>query len=174
MILMQDTRASARVWMDANIPEGSTIFIEGHRTTLSKATVPLQNTAENIKESIEYYRGTEELGRVKYFQTLLKVQQGRTFDLLGVQPDELQDLQHYKDIGVQYFVLRPEAYRDSRVRFAWDDLVKEIRVDPDLQLLKRFESLPGADRSPVIEIYRVNSNVGEDQTAEVTVHSEVE
>jgi 4-amino-4-deoxy-L-arabinose transferase-like glycosyltransferase len=174
MILMQDTRASAREWMDANIPEGSTIFIEGHRTTLSKATVPLQNTTENIEESIEYYRGTGELGRVRYFQTLLKVQKGRTFDLLGVQPDDLQDLQDYKDIGVQYFVLRPEDYRDSRVRFAWDDLVKEIRVDPDLELLKRFEPLPGADRSPVIEVYRVNSNVREDRAAEVSVRSEVE
>ena len=167
ILLMEDTRATAKEWIDANIPEGSKIFIEGHRTRASGSTVPLQNSVENIQESIEYYRGSNP-GRVKYFQTLLKVQSGATYDLLGVGPWELQELQYYKDLGVQYLILRPEAYPGSRVRYEWENFVDDIRADPDVDLVKRFEPLAGAERAPTIEVYRVNSNVAGSQPAEVT------
>jgi hypothetical protein len=105
---------------------------------------------------------------VKYFQTLLKVQSGATYDLLGVGPWELQELQYYKDLGVQYLILRPEAYPGSRVRYEWENFVDDIRADPDVDLVKRFEPLAGAERAPTIEVYRVNSNVAGSQPAEVT------
>ena len=155
-LLKKDTRAIAREWFDANIPSGSRVFIEGHRTTITNATIPLQNSAENIKESIDYYRDTEP-GRAKYFRMALNVLSGSTYDLVGVAPDELQDLQYYKKIGIQYFVLRPDKYIGSRLQFEWTKLVEDIRADPEIELIKRFEpSNETSARSPLIEIYRVN------------------
>ena len=154
-LLQKDTRAVAFEWIEENIPAGARIFIEGNRTTLTNATVPLKNSAENIKESIEFYRGREP-GRVKYFQTLLKVQTGKTYDLVGVRPFDLQALQAYKEAGVEYFVLRPMAYPGSRVQFHWEDFVEDIRSDPDLELIQRFEPDPASAPGPVIEIYRVD------------------
>jgi hypothetical protein len=156
-IVQEDTRAIARQWFDANVPEGSKVFIEGHRTTLTNSTVPLQNSAENLRSSIEYYRDREP-GKAKYFQMALKVLSGKTYDLFGVQPADLEELQHYKDIGIQYFVLRPDAYPGSRTQFAWEDFVEDIRSDPDIELLQRFEPDPDSRPGPLIEIYRINSN----------------
>ena len=159
-LLKKDTRAIAREWFDANIPSGSRVFIEGSRTTVTNATIPLQNSAENLKASIDYYRDTEP-GRAKYFRMVLNVLSGATYDLVGVTADELQDLQYYKDTGVQYFVLRPDNYAGSRLKFEWPKLVEDIRADPEIELIKRFEpDETNAARSPLIEIYRVNSNIG--------------
>lgn len=158
-ILKKDTRAIAREWFDANIPAGSKVFIEGSRTVVSNATIPLQNSPENLKESIEYYRDRAP-GRAKYFRLALNSLSGETYDLLGVQPDEIRDLQYYKDLGVQYFVLRPASYEGSRLKYTWPELVQAIRADPDIELLRRFEPTEEHSwRSPLIEIYRVNSNV---------------
>jgi hypothetical protein len=154
----EDTRAEAKEWIEANIEEGARIFIEGHRTTLAKTTVPLQNSEENIRESIEYYRDRAP-GRARYFSIVLRTLSGKTYDLVGVAYDELQDLQYYKDMGVQYFVLRPEAYEGSRRKYAWPEFVEEIRRDPDIDMIQRFEADPGERPGPLIEIYRVSSNV---------------
>lgn len=158
-LLKVDTRAIAKEWFDANIREGSRVFIEGSRTAVSNATIPLQNSAKNLKASVEYYRNSQP-GRAKYFQLALKALSGKTYDLVGVQPHDLQDLQHYKEEGVQYFVLRPDKYPGSRLQYEWPKLVEDIRSDPDVELLKRFEPDDSTSaRSPLIEIYRVNSNI---------------
>jgi hypothetical protein len=158
-MLKPDTRAIAREWFDANIPPGSKVFIEGSRTAVSNATIPLQNSAENLKDSIEFYRDSEP-GRAKYFRMALKTLSGSSYDLVGVQGDDLRELQYYKDAGVQYFVLRPDKYGGSALRYHWPEIVEDIRSDPDIELVKRFEpSEATSGRSPLLEIYRVNSNV---------------
>jgi hypothetical protein len=158
LMTRQDTRAEAKEWVEANIEAGARIFIEGHRTTLTKATVPLQNSAENLRESIEYYRDREP-GKAKYFRMALRTLSGRTYDLVGVAHDELQSLQYYKDIGIQYFVLRPAAYEGSRQKYDWPRFVEEIRQDSDVVLIARFEADSEERPGPLIEIYRVTSNI---------------
>lgn len=159
VLLREDTRAIAREWFEANIPPGSKVFIEGSRTVVSNATIPLQNTEENLKESIEFYRDREP-GKAKYFRMALNVLSGPTYDLVGVSSWDLQDLQYYKDLGIQYFVLRPDRYDGSRNKYEWTDLVENLRSDPDVELIKRFEPTDDNSwRSPLLEIYRVNSNL---------------
>ena len=159
VLLRKDTRAIAREWFDANIPTGSKVFIEGSRTVVSNATIPLQNSAENLKNSIELYRDREP-GKAKYFRMALNAVSGPTYDLVGVQARDLRDLQYYKDLGVQYFVLRPDRYPGSRIKYEWTELVEALRSDPDVELIKRFEPTDETSwRSPLIEVYRVNSNL---------------
>ena len=104
-----DTRVLAKEWIHRNIPAGSSIFIEGPRTRVSPATVPLENSARKIQESIDYFL-PEEPGKARYFQMKLKVLSGITYDLELVQSFELQDISYYRSIGVKYMVLRPESY----------------------------------------------------------------
>lgn len=158
-LLKKDTREIAREWFDENIPTGSRVFIEGSRTVVSNATIPLQNSADNLRASIQMYKDSEP-GKAKYFRMNLNVLSGPTYDLMGVQPWDLQDLDWYKDAGIQYFVLRPNSYKNSRLRYQWTDLVDALRADPDVELIKRFvPTEENSWRSPLIEIYRVNSNL---------------
>lgn len=159
LMLKRDTRAVAKEWFDATIPAGARVLIEGSRTVVSNATIPLHNTAQNLKDSIEYYRDREP-GKAKYFSLALKALPQSTYDLVPVSTDNVRNLEYYKDIGVQYLVLRPGRYENSRLKYDWPDFVEAIRLDPDVELIKRFEPTESHSfRSPLIEIYRINSNV---------------
>jgi len=153
-----DTRTTAAAWVDENVKAGSRIFIEGTRTEPIQGTVPLQNSPENLLRSVENYKNTAP-GKARYFRMAIKVQSGKTYDLVTVRPVDLLDIAHYKSDGVQYFVLRPDAYEGSRVRFHWPKLLEDLRADPDVSLVKRFDTDDGLRPGPVVEIYRVNSNV---------------
>lgn len=168
LMLKIDTRAIAKEWFDENVPPGSKVLIEGSRTVVSNATIPLQNTAENLRESIEFYREREP-GKARYFRMALKTLPNTTYDLVPISFDNVRALQDYKNLGVQYLVLRPEEYRNSRLRYDWPDLVETIRRDPDVELIKRFEPTEeNSASSPVIEVYRVNSNIASSGQLQVT------
>jgi hypothetical protein len=152
-----DTRVLAKDWVDANIPPGSKIFIEGSRTHPSKSTIPLTNTEENIRASIDYFQDKEP-GKSKYFELELIVMTGNSYDLELVASTELQSLPYYKEIGVEYFVLRPGVHRGIRLKREWPDFIMEIRNDPNIVPIKSFQpnsvSVPG----PLIEIFQVNAD----------------
>ncbi|MGY8796257.1 MAG: glycosyltransferase family 39 protein, partial [Woeseiales bacterium] len=149
----KDTRAIAKEWFDAEIPYGSRVFIEGSRGSLYEGTVPLRNSAKNIESVIEFYRTTNP-GKARYFRMALKAATEESYDLYGVRPNELESLDHYKSIGIQYFILRPTFYGNSRLRRHWAELVREIRSDSDMKLLHNFESVPNVTPGPTIEIYQ--------------------
>jgi hypothetical protein len=150
-----DTRVLAKEWIHENIPPGSSIFIEGPRTRVSPATVPLENSAKKIQESIDYFLENEP-GKARYFQMKLKVLSGITYDLELVQSFDLQDIEHYRSIGVEYLVLRPDSYVGSRLRSQWADFVDEVRKDQDITMIRRFEPDDKETPGPVIEIYRID------------------
>jgi len=156
-IAQTDTRVLAKDWVDANIPPGSRIFIEGSRTHPSKSTIPLTNTAENIRASINYFR-EKEPGKSKYFELELEVMTGHSYDLELVASTELQSLPHYIEIGVEYFVLRPGVHTGIRLKRDWPDFIMDIRNDPNIIRIKSFQpdsvSVPG----PLIEIFQLNAD----------------
>ncbi len=153
---MLDTRAVAREWFDANIPQNSKVFIEGW-TNPANSTIPLKRSEENLRRSIAAVERTDP-GKAKYFRIELKVLSGKAYDLVIGKPMELEELAHYKRQRIQYFVLRPKAYPGSRIFFQWEDLVSAIRQDPDIQLIKSFDPEIESGPGPYIEIYRVLSN----------------
>lgn len=149
-----DTRVLARAWIDSNLPQGSRIFIEGARTQPYNATVPLQNSAENLRKSIARYE-TEEPGKALYYKLELKALSGSSYDLLLVSFDNLRDLEHYKDLGVEYFVLRPGVRAAIRPQAGWPEFIADVKKDPKIGLIKRFEPDERNTPGPVIEIYQL-------------------
>ena len=152
-----DTRAVAKQWFDANISGGSKVFIEGSRTRPTKGTIPLQNSAENIRASIDHFQVIEP-GKAKFFELELRTLSGNTYDLVTVASTDLQDLQYYKNLGVQYLVLRSNAYAGSRRQTHWQEFVTNVRSDPHIELIKNFTPIADSTPGPFIEIYRVNDN----------------
>jgi hypothetical protein len=86
----------------------------------------------------------------------LRVLSGVTYDLELVQSFELQDIQHYRSIGVEYLVLRPDNYAGSRLRSQWAAFVDDVRDDPGVTMVRRFEPDVIKTPGPVIEVYKVD------------------
>ncbi|MEX2123285.1 MAG: glycosyltransferase family 39 protein [Woeseia sp.] len=155
LLTQTDTRTLARNWFDENIPQGSRVMIEGLKIEPTKLTVPLQDTPENMRANIEYYKSREP-GKAKYLGFVLQVDIGNTYDLELVKPTELQSLEFYKNKGVEYLVIRPEAFASSRsMGQAGRDFLEDLQNDRDVSLLKSFRSDPRSRPGPDIDIYEV-------------------
>jgi len=158
LMAQKDTRAIANEWFEENVPAGATVFIEGTRTRTSESTIPLQNSAENIEVMIEQYRESEP-GKAKYFSIAMESMNGPTYNLILVRGAGLKDLQYYMDLGVDYFVLRPEVYEGSRRQYNWPKIVMQVRNDADVSMVKSFQPDPKSVPGPYIEIYRVRKQL---------------
>lgn len=160
LISHKDTRTFAKEWIEENIPEGSKILIEGSRTKVIRGTAPLQNHRENILKSIAKYRDMEP-GKAKYFELELDALSGITYDLVMIGPPlgasgvQLKSLRYYKEIGVKYLVLRPDMYVRHRKLKKFPYFVQNVREDPEVVLLKRFEPDSLNRPGPAIEIFQV-------------------
>ena len=151
--LQTDTRALAHAWFDEHVADGATVFIEGSRGNLYEGTVPLKNSPENIRDLVRFYKN-ENRGKARYFRMALQAVDGKTFDLVGVKADELETLDAYKQLGVEYFVLRSNAYAHSRIRSHWAAFVDAVRADDEIELVSRFSPEAGVTPGPYLEIYR--------------------
>jgi hypothetical protein len=158
LLTQTDTRKLAKEWFEANVPEGSKVMIEGLKIEPSRLTVPLQDTAANMRANIEYYR-TREPGKSKYLGFVLQVESPSTYDLELVKQTEVQSLDYYKKKGIKYFVIRPEAFRHSRrIGSAGRDFLDELQDDPDVILLKSFKADPKSRPGPDIDVYEARSD----------------
>lgn len=168
LLTRMDTRTIAKEWFEDNIPAGSRVVIEGQKIEPTRLTVPLQDTAENMRGNIRYYKSREP-GKAKYLDFKLQVQDGKSYDLMYVTQKSLQPLEVYKNAGEQYVVVRPEALALSRkVGLEGPDFLQALRNDPQVSLLKRFESDPATRPGPDIEIYRIEPNTAADEVAAAT------
>ncbi|MBA3562427.1 MAG: glycosyltransferase family 39 protein [Gammaproteobacteria bacterium] len=156
-----DTRTIAKEWIGENIPQGATVFIEGLKIEPTRLTVPLQDTMENMRDHIEFYE-TREPGKAKYLKYRLQAMSGSTYDLELVSPSELRahDLDHYKDMGIEYLVIRPEYFVESRkIAHVGLSFLDELEADPDVSLVRAFPPNPRDRPGPLIHVYRIDSNV---------------
>ena len=101
-------------------------------------------------------RDRNEPGKAKYWRMKLQVLPEQNYDLEIVQSSKLNELEHYLDKGVEYFVFRPDNYRGSRLRSSWPELVDDVRNSPNIRLIKRFAPNPNVSPGPLIEIYKVD------------------
>jgi len=158
LAVQKDTRTFAKEWFDRAVPAGSKVFIEGFEGHLYQGTVPLNFSKENLSLILDSHKGTDK-GKARYFQLAIKANRGKTFDLYSVSPAELQPLDYYKANEVEYFVIRPDRYSNSRMRRDWSQLLVELANDPDLVVIERFAPEDEKTPGPLIEVYR-NLGVG--------------
>jgi hypothetical protein len=159
LLTRTDTRTIAKEWFEENVPVGSKVFIEGLKIEPSRLTVPLQNSAENLRESLEYYRNRDP-GKVKYIEFNLQVMRDKSYDLELAKRSDLQSFAHYKAAGVEYLVIRPETFAYARrIGEAGPALLNDLRNDPDVTLIKSFRAEPTSRPGPDIDVYRIDSSL---------------
>jgi hypothetical protein len=159
LLTQDDTRTLAKEWFEENVPDGSKVLIEGLTIEPTRQTVPLHNSAENLKEIREYYKDVGDRGKVTYLDFKLQVIPDRTYDLELMKHEDLESFEHYKASGVQYMVARPESLEHSRKSGAAAvAFLDALRSDPDVSLMKSFRFDPQSRNGPDIDVYRIDSN----------------
>jgi hypothetical protein len=149
-----DTRTLAKRWIDANIPEGSHILIEGGKIAPSRETVPLSESPESLDRRIAYWI-SEDPRQARFLQIRRAVHTGAGYALEIVKPDTMEAFDEYVARGVEYFVVRPETLENSRrAGVASSRLLESLRSDNSTRLIKRFEEKPGVRPGPTIEVYQ--------------------
>jgi hypothetical protein len=151
-----DSRTQAKEWFEANVPAGSRVLIEGGKISTMRETVPLQDSREAMLRRIEYYRQVEPK-QAQYLELELAVHQGVGYDLELVRLESMESLDFYLAQGIEYFVLRPDAFQSDKRRAgsASAKLVTDLRTDSRVTLMKRFEGDSPTQIGPTIEVYHL-------------------
>ena len=157
-----DTRALAKEWFDRNVPQGSRVFIEGGKIAPVRSTVPLQDTAESIRQRIAYWR-VHEPKQAEFLTWKLLELQGPAFNLELVPLHQTAALQVYRKKGIEYFVLVPERYlQHRRHNTKSEQLLDGLRHAADIELVQTFRADVTKRPGPTIDIYRIerSNNTG--------------
>lgn len=150
-----DTRTLAKDWIDANIPVGSHILIEGGKIAPSRETVQLSESPASLDRRIEYWK-TEDPRQARFLEFKRAVHEGGGYELEIVKPDNFESFDAYVARGVRYFVLRPEALLGSRqAGTASVSLMERLRSEDSVRVIKVFDADPDVRRGPRIEIFQV-------------------
>lgn len=161
LLTQTDTRTLAKDWIEQHVPAGSKILIEGLKIKPVKGTAQLQDSAANLRRRIAYWRKVEPK-QAKYLQIELQVLSGTTYELELITLDDVQSLKFYEDRGVEYFVVRPEMFLESRRRQPGSRrLVEALRSDPQVVKLNEFREEPDRRPGPAIEIYKLVRSTGD-------------
>jgi hypothetical protein len=157
LLTQTDTRTLAKNWFDANVPPGSRVLIEGGKIAPSRETVPLRESAESLARRIAYWR-REDPRQARFLEAAMAGHPGGGYELKLVKVNALNSLEFYIADGVDYFVVRPRSFLESRRAVNSSVVVlNALRSDPRIELLKRFAEQPEVRPGPEIEIYRVRT-----------------
>jgi 4-amino-4-deoxy-L-arabinose transferase-like glycosyltransferase len=151
-----DNRAFAQQWIEANVPAGSTVLIEGARFAPNRTGVALEESVEGLKRRIAYWKGRDPRA-VTYLQHKLAAAEGIRYNLVLVNLQSLAPLDHYRAMGVEYFVILPRRFLEHRRTTTGAlGLLEELRAAPDVEKVREFPADLEKRRGPTVEIYRID------------------
>jgi Dolichyl-phosphate-mannose-protein mannosyltransferase len=153
-LTMTDTRTLAKGWIEANIPTGSHVFIEGLKIGPIKGTVQLRETPEAIRRRVDYWRSREPK-QARFLKLQLAALEPGGYRLRFARVSSVDTLAAYLAEGVEYFVVRPDYFQAARrADPSSARLLEQLRSDDRIELMKRFEGGTQTPIGPTLEIYR--------------------
>jgi hypothetical protein len=155
-LTQNDTRTIAKDWFETNVPAGATVLIEGGKTGPSRESVPLHESRASLERRVAHWKEVEPK-QAKFLEFKLAAEEGMGYELELVKLKTLATLDEYAASGVDYFVVRPVYLMESRraVPGAFR-LLEQLRKDPRVELLRRFDPASHLQPGPVVEIYRLH------------------
>lgn len=157
-----DTRTLAKEWFETHAPVDSKVLIEGAKTSASRLTVPLYDSREALDQRIAYWSVIEPR-QAKYLEIKRASHAGGGYRLELINLNSVASLETYIHRDVEYFVVRPSSFLASRKAGSGSaTLVRRLRTDPNVKLLKRIDASSTLRPGPEIEIFQWSprSNAG--------------
>jgi hypothetical protein len=167
-----DTRVLAKQWIEANIPAGAKILMDGMRYRFVQSP-PLNPASSTVDRQVGQAANTEYVSRAVSSQTLalyrqaMSQRQGPTYRLHStVWGIEIEDLNHYIQGCFDYIITssaNSERFveESSRQRFPKSaQFYEQLKADSRFQVVYAVEPVPWQSSGPLITIYKVPSTCG--------------
>jgi hypothetical protein len=153
-----DTRILAQAWVEANVPEGASVLVEGNPEEPSQLTVQLADRRENLLALARAVRA-ENPGKAEFLELRAAADLRPAYDLVAVRRGEsFQALSDYVDAGVNLFLLSgpvdletPDPGPILRSRIA---LEEDVRAHPDIRLVATFDPADTDSYGPLLLVFR--------------------
>jgi hypothetical protein len=159
----------AKNWIEANIPDGAKILMEGYPGAPSERRVcPIQDKVENMEMLAEKIEKESPAGAI-YVRNKAAMQTGKAYDLMVVKPrSPWMTWDEAKRRSIQYVVISLERFQQPPERHSVQvketrlDFYKAMLADPEARLLKKFYPKTAYDdhatpRGFHLEIYRISA-----------------
>ncbi len=131
-----DTRTLAAEWVEAHVPHGTRVLLEGFPEEVAQLAVPLRNTKRNIREMIARLEESDP-GKAMFWGLKVASQDKPMYDLVTVRHDEgWGTLGQYVEAGVEVAVLRRRFFvpgGHSAAKFTASQVATRQRFYADLQ-----------------------------------------
>jgi Dolichyl-phosphate-mannose-protein mannosyltransferase len=153
-----DTRILAQAWVEANVPDGTTVLVEGNPEEPSQLTVQLADRRENLLALAEAVRA-ENPGKAQFLELLAAADKRPAYDLVAVRRGErFEALSDYLEAGVDLFILSGPVDRGTpdpgpilRSRIALEDA---LRARHDFPLAATFDPDRTDSFGPLLLVFR--------------------
>ncbi len=178
-LLREDTRTAAARWIEANVPSGSRILLEGFPEETAQLALPLRNSLENIDGMIARLRSTDP-GKAKFWEMKREAWRDPAYDLETIRHfEDWETLAEVRGRGIEWVVVRREFFApglrhetkfgDSTVttRYAFRS---ELEKGLGAACVAFFDADPNGAPGYDVEIWRLDlggeeANAGEDGAA---------
>ena len=172
MFTRPDTRVLAKEWIEANVPSGSKILIDGMRYRLIQSP-PLNPDTSTVKRRMDRAAGPRRVSRgvsqdtlELYAEAMSKVE-GPKYDLHStVYGLDVKDLSYYPQECFDYIITSSQVTNDfvapSRAaKYPTSaKFYRQLPTDPRFTAIYSVEPVPWEIQGPAITVYEVSSNCG--------------
>jgi hypothetical protein len=154
-LTLTDTRTIAKEWFESNVPAGTRVLVEGGKIGPKRETVQIGQSRESLEQSIAFWRKVEPR-QARFLEVKRAVAGNGGYDLELVQQQSIKPLDQYAEAGVEYFIVRPEYFGESRKAGPGATrLLQDLRSDPRVTLVRRFMPQSRYQLGDTVEIYRL-------------------
>ena len=170
--LQPDTRVTAKEWIEAHVPDGSKILMDGMRYRFIPSP-PLNPSRESLstkvtkasEEGAEISRGVSDLTLSVYEEAMEKIP-GPRYKLHSTEHGlKVQPVSYYIDNCFDYVVtsslitnrFRPGS-RSSQISPQSAEFYASLPTDPRFKLVYSIATRPWVQRGPEINVYEITSD----------------
>ncbi|MBI4307252.1 MAG: glycosyltransferase family 39 protein [Chloroflexi bacterium] len=154
----KDTRTVAKEWIEANVPAGAKVLMDGGRDFFT-VSPPLSYSRSALARRMEEARKDGESGKARYWETLLQVSGHGGYDLYPIQGDmPHRTVPQIRQEGFQYVILSSDIQAPviTGEAIRWDPKADTLyrSLQREAVLIRTF--VPAAlQPGPTLWVYRI-------------------
>jgi len=154
----------AKNWIENNIKPGSKILLHGFPGLSYTQSVPIRDLPENLLRMANEAEDKGKKVKATYLRMQGSLQEDLAYNLVSVHTRRIlwESPQYYRDQQIEYIVLN-KKYFDAQEDIQYSkktnrrrmDFYQQLKSDPKVTLLKRFDPLEMKARGPLLELHKI-------------------
>ncbi len=162
-----DTRSLAADWVEAHVPNGARVLLEGFPEETAQLAIPVESSEKNVRAMIERLRSTDP-GKATFWEMKLEAISPPAYDLVTVRHyQEWPTFEEVRSQGIEWVVVRreyfvPGARLDTRfkssTRMSRFEFYEALASAPGAERSVSFDADPAGAPGYDLEIWKLRTN----------------